>query len=367
MVGAAQSGRLSVGVDINPLALFVARVKLNPLSRDELTEVSRFQRSFRKIAETQAAHPLPSLRIADKVFEPDILDALLRLRSAIEAKRLANSRIRDFLLLAWLSILQDVGSYFKEGNGIKYRNKKRLKTGYIRRPEGLWQLERFGPNQQDFVHSAFENQLSVMILDATAWETGSWSAQRVLEGSALELDALLAREQFDSVIFSPPYANRFDYFESLKVELWFGGFVKSYDDLGALRKRSLRSHLGADLTRPAIEIPALEQLIALMDRAASSWRMGVPYALRGYFDDMYNTLRQCRALVPNGRCHIVVGNSAYAGVIVPTDSMIASLGLQAGFSKAKMLVVRHLTVAPQQRSELGGLEQYMRESVVILE
>jgi site-specific DNA-methyltransferase (adenine-specific) len=168
-------------------------------------------------------------------------------------------------------------------------------------------------------------------------------------------------------VFSPPYANRFDYFESQKVELWFGGFVSSYEDLNRLRKESLRSHLGADLSRPARTIPVLEELISMMDRSASSWRMGVPSALRGYFDDMHRTLRACRRLVPNGRCNVVVGNSAFAGVIIPTDALIAQLGLEAGFTTARLLVVRHLTVAPQQRSKLEGLESFMRESVVVLE
>ena len=35
----------------------------------------------------------------------------------------------------------------------------------------------------------------------------------------------------DGIIFSPPYANCFDYTEIYKLELWFGGFVKDYSEL----------------------------------------------------------------------------------------------------------------------------------------
>lgn len=38
-----------------------------------------------------------------------------------------------------LAILEGVGSYFKEGNGIKYRNKKRQKGKYENRADGEWQ------------------------------------------------------------------------------------------------------------------------------------------------------------------------------------------------------------------------------------
>ncbi len=362
MLGAARDGLSSVGVDINPLATFVCRTKLRPLTDCDYDRAWNFLRTFWRRIPGASPWPVPGLHIAEKLFEPTILNTLMRIRMLLENEKAA---VRDFLFLAWLSILQEVGNYFKEGNGIKYRNRKRMPSGYIQLEDGIWQLSRFGPDQASFVRAAFDRQLRVMLSDCQAWTVGSWADQRVLDGNALGLDSLLPDERFKSIIFSPPYANRFDYFESLKVELWFGDFVTNYDDLLALRKRSLRSHLGADLSRPADAIPELEDLITLMDPTASSWRMGVPAALRGYFDDMLQTLKQCRALLDcNGRCFVVVGNSAYAGVIVPTDLLLARLGISAGFEEVKVHVVRHLTVAPQQRVALNSLEPYMRESVL---
>jgi hypothetical protein len=93
----------------------------------------------------------------------------------------------------------------------------------------------------------------------------------------------------------------------------------------------------------------------------------VPALIRGYFSDMAAILRRCRhVLTPGGHCCVVVGNSAYGGVIISTDELIARLGLAAGFDAATVVPVRHLTVAPQQRSELRGREGLMRESIVVL-
>lgn len=367
MVGAAQSGLASVGIEVNPLAVFVARTKLTPLSVAELGEARAFSESFRSRVPTASPWPLPGLKISEKVFEPQILDSLLRLRSVIESAS-SSERVRDFLFLAWLAILEPVGSYFKEGNGIKYRNRKRTKAGYVLREEGAWQRERFGSDQPAFVLETYGRFLNNMLEDANEWQQGDWANQRVLRGDALKMVDLVGEESFSSIVFSPPYANRFDYFESLKVELWFGGFVDSYGAVNELRKQSMRSHLGADLLRASTPVEELENLIDMMDRSSSSWRMRVPAALRGYFEDMYQTLLQCRKLLPPGnRCFVVVGNSAYAGVIIPTDSLIARLGLTAGFTTATRLEVRHLTVAPQQRAALSGLTHYMRESVIVLE
>ena len=367
MVGAAEQGRASLGIDVNPLAAFVARVKLSPLSAGELDGARAFLAGFAGAAAETEPWPAPALRIAGKVFEPAILAAVLRLRAAIE-ERAATKRQRDFLLLAWLSILQEVGSYFKEGNGIKYRNRQRRTGGYVARPDGAWQRARFGADQGAFVEAAFAARLAGMLDDTPAWQRRHhWDVQRVVEGDALEETALLEPASFDSVLFSPPYANRFDYFESQKVELWFGGFVDSYDELRALRKRSLRSHLGAALDRAAASRPEIEALIGLIDPRSYAARTAVPALIRGYFSDMAAVLGHCRRLlVPGGGCFVVVGNSAYGGVIIPTDTLVARLGLDAGFGRAEVVPVRHLTVAPQQRRALPDGERWMRESVVVL-
>jgi site-specific DNA-methyltransferase (adenine-specific) len=366
LIGAAERGYTSAGIDINPLAVFASRVKLTSLLRPQLALIRAFVDGLGARMASRASWPLPALSIASKVFEPEILNALLRIRSMTESDFSSDKACRDFLHLAWIAVLEAVGSYFKEGNGIKYRNKKRLKTGYVHRLEGQWQYERFGRDQKQFVLDVFCSQVRMMLQDTKYWRKGRWRDQTVIQGNVLEMDELLERQKFNSVVFSPPYANRFDYFESMKVELWFGGFVDSYESIGRFRKASLRSHLGADLNRPYQRVDALEALIKLMDSGASSWRMGVQELLRGYFDDMRMTLRHCKTLLANGHCFIVVGNSAFAGVIIPTDVILANLGLECGFKKAEILVARHLTVAPQQRNQLSDLQDNMRESVVVL-
>lgn len=368
MIGAALTDRASTGFDINPLAIFAATVKLRPLTTSQIRKIHDFHKAITSVRSLgEPAWNIPPLAIAEKLFEPDIMRALSEIRTAINAQ--PDPAVRDFLLLAWLAILEQVGSYFKEGNGIKYRNRKRLKSGYVRRREGEWQLARFGRDQRAYTYSTLARQLSMMLEDTAIWRQGHWSRQEVLAGNALELLELIEPGRFTSIVFSPPYANRFDYFESMKVELWFGEFIRTYQELGKLRKRSLRSHLGADLKRDKVELPPLEALISHMDQTASSWRMRVPEALRGYFDDMFAVLKSCRKALSRvrGRCCIVVGNSAYAGVIIPTDTLIAMLGLEAGFTSATVNVVRHLTVSSQQRRALSGLQSYMRESLVVLQ
>src|SRR5881392_1951789 len=46
MVGAAQQGRSSVGIDVNPMAVFIARVKLSPLGAADVSATTAFLRRY---------------------------------------------------------------------------------------------------------------------------------------------------------------------------------------------------------------------------------------------------------------------------------------------------------------------------------
>lgn len=368
MVGSAQRSQTSVGIDINPLSVFSTEVKLNRLNEIELSKARAFLRQIPCLIDNVERWPLPKLSISKKLFEPEIMNVILKTRTAIEKEFVEDQKLRDFFLLGWIETLEHVGNYYKEGNGIKYRNKRRSKGKYETIPDGEWQLKRFGVDQKGFALNKLQENINSMIEDVSLWKQGEWGRQSVKCGSAMQLESILANEDaFDSVIFSPPYANRFDYFEAFKVELWFGGFVDSYESLNKLRKQSLRSHLAADYRKNNPVFQELELFIDLMDKDTSSWRMGVADLLRGYFQDMQTVLTQCKKAAPNGRVHVVVGNSAFAGVIIPTDILTAIIGMKCGYDNVKILESRHLTVSPQQRSILSGYEDYMRESVVVFQ
>ena len=69
----------------------------------------------------------------------------------------------------------------------------------------------------------------------------------------------------------------------------------------------------------------------------------------------------------NGFVGIVVGNSAYSDVIIPTDILIARIAEEVGFKIKNIFVTRHLTTSSQQKQNLEYLKKYLRESIVLLE
>lgn len=70
----------------------------------------------------------------------------------------------------------------------------------------------------------------------------------VYNESYLNMSKRIKPEIVEGIIFSPPYANCFDYTEIYKLDLWFGKFVSEHSDLKKLRNSSLHSHLNGDLS-----------------------------------------------------------------------------------------------------------------------
>ena len=62
-----------------------------------------------------------------------------------------------------------------------------------------------------------------------------------------------------------------------------------------------------------------------------------------------------------------MGNSAYSGVIIPTDILIANIAKEIGFKVKNIFITRHLTTSSQQKQELENLKNYLRESIVVLQ
>jgi len=366
LLESARAGIHSYGIDLNPLATYVARVKARQYTRMDRIEFSRQYEEAFQVTKSIRPAKKPQYPLLDKVFHPESLDTLLRVRAFIDA--LSPGRVRDLLLLAWLSILEDASNVFKEGNGLKYRNKRRQPGRYETIPDREWIPRYFGKDIRGFVKKLWHLKCEQIAEDLEIFRFAKWFTPKVRTGSCLDHKNLDFGRQIDFVIFSPPYANRFDYFEAFKIELWMGGFVTTTDDMMHLRRKSIRNNLAAARFEPKIEWSPLIPFLGAMDPEASSVRMGIKTALQGYFHDMRTLLKNLRPLLTKrGKVVIVVGNSAYAKSIIPTDALIARLGQEERYDVKGIRVARHLHVSSQQRSNLSQLQEFMRESVVIME
>ncbi len=362
LVSAKINNKKAFGIDINPVSAFVSKVKVENYSQCELKNISRI---FNSVLNSNSLKKVekPSLKILDKAFHPEILDHLLRLKWRIN--NINDEKYRNFLSLGFISIIESVSNTFKEGNGLKYKFTKRTPKGYIRIPLEKWYEKNLPSDKIDYVNNILKEKINLMINDAKTFNHSS-SKIDVIKGDARKISELINNDSIDLTAFSPPYCNCFDYYEIFKLELWLGGFVNDYSELRLGRKSALRSNTNSDLSRPVEKFELLEMLIKLINED-DIWNKKIPSLIRGYFTDMDKTLQEIYDVTKkNGRCVIIVGNSAYGGILIPTDIILARIAEKRGFDIEKIIVARHLTTSSQQKKKLEGVKDYLRESLVCL-
>lgn len=366
LLESARQGACSYGIDLNPIATFIARVKTKIYSG---TERDEFEKCFKKAVSEYAkypAAPTPKYPLFSKLFLSESLEILLKLKNFIE--NVDKPKIRDLLFLAWLSIIEKSSNAFKEGNGLKYRNKRRRPGKYVTIPDNEWIPKYFGDDIKVFIENLWIKKCTGIVEDIEGYRLAKGFTPRIRTGSCLKLKMIDFGKPIDLAIFSPPYANRFDYFEAFKMELWLGGFVKSRADMANLRSKSMRNNFSAKKFKSNSVWEPLEPFLSEMDSSSSSVRMGIKNVLRGYFYDSRVLLKNLRkVVVNNGKVVIVVGNSAYAKSIIPSDALVAKIGEEEGYKVEKINIARKLHVSSQQRNSINHLSKYMRESVVVLQ
>ena len=361
LVAAARLGVESLGFDVSPLAAFVSTVKTRAYSDSLRVKLRRHTRRLARLTSTAKTASAPTIRILPKLFHPDILHGLLVFRSAIDAVR--NKEEREFLLFAWIAILERVSNVYREGNGIKYRNRLRRGNIYSVTPYDEWQANRFPADKFRFVRDTLLSQLQTMLDEATLLQAGP--EPLVFQRDASSIAAQKRRASL--VLFSPPYCNCFNYIKAYKLELWMAGFIRAYPDIRGLTTMGLRSRVES-LLNPVIETypSVVEELIALMD-PTGLWSAQLPDLIRGYFADMQVALSSIfNGLKKHGRCVIIVGNSAYGSVLVPSDLLLTHIASSAGFQVEKVVITRHLTTSSQQKRCLEPVKEFLRESIIHL-
>lgn len=89
--------------------------------------------------------------------------------------------------------------------------------------------------------------------------------------------------------------------------------------------------------------------------------------LRLYFHDMFRVIEKCySALERDGFCSIVVSNSSYGGIVVPTDLLFAYFANSVGFEIDRIEVARYIITSSQQYNITKDQKNFLRESVICL-
>ncbi|MGC8567487.1 MAG: DNA methyltransferase [Caldisphaera sp.] len=338
---AKQMGIKSLGFEINPFSTFMAKVKTRNYDPKEIKQIISFKPHIKEIPDVYNKY---KLKIIKNIFNKEKLEKIESLKQ--EISKIKDEKVKEVLFAALLFILEDVSNYRKGGNGLK---KKRINSNLDPLEEFIKKINQMG---EDLEKSKFGPEPTI------------------LNDSCLNLSKHSEIKDIDISIFSPPYANCFDPFEVYKIELWIGEFVSSYEELKEMRKTALTSNLNADLKKNIDKTHRTELLDKIIEYLSGRdlWDKRIPQMLDRYFYDMYVVINNIyKKTKKGGYCIIVIGNSAYGNLAIPTDIILAQLGKKVGFKVKEIIVARKNETSSQQLLKLGNFTKYLRESIVVLE
>ena len=353
-IGAQRLGLKSCGIDVSPYAVLISSVKTSTYSRSDLktvcsllTEVTR--RTRRKV--------LPKGDYALQRYFPDEnLKTLVGFRDRLLSE--PESKGRRLLFAAILSIVEECSNRKKDGNGLVTRASR------VTDPR-LFLEQRVHEILEDISERGYQVPSSLSL------EFSAMNCSKAISFAKQTLG-----QRIGTVIFSPPYANSFDYFESYKLELLFGKFF-DVNTLRLAKKRLIRSYRQGSRFSSTFQHEALEMVIGeILNRIPEKeGRTGVrdgrsrllPFMLRGYFEDMATVLKQLRTEIEiDQKVHIVVDQSSYLGVLVPTDLLLGDVARNCGFEFNDLMICREARTSTQQSGRNSQVDKVLRESVVTL-
>lgn len=352
ILAANRMGYKGIGFEVNPFSFYLFSVKQDSYSQEDIDSFSYWYKEILNEVKNgeYEEYQLPLLSISGKVFQKDAEKSMMSIKTKIS--KLPECKAKKLLKLGWLACIEELSDYRKAGNGLKKR--KTVKPIIVDEEDVIGRLQK---------------QYEYMAEDLKDVKRDNTLTNDIYNKSCLDFAKIVGNECVDGIIFSPPYANCFDYTEIYKLELWFGDFVSDYSDLKVLRNSSLKSHLNVKYQDSLLETGISEIFDERLEKVKKGdlWDKRIPLMLQGYFADMFNVIDNCfKSLKKGGFCAIVVGNSAYSGVVVPTDLILADYANKIGFDVDKIEVDRYIITSSQQYEKTKSEGKYLRESVVCL-
>lgn len=316
LVESRVTNRAAYGIDINPLAVLLARVK------SSLTCPEKLGSAIEEVCERAANSGQRDVRAPDWLsywYSPLTLTKLLTLRSAIRRARVQELRRYRGALFAVLAIVARLCSRADPRSPKPFISKRARESRCGRHFDAyrcyLEVGEELCRSLEEFRELVGKNPPAVRVRRKDATTGGRrWFENR----------------RFDALVTSPPYLSAQDYYRASKLELSVLGILDTaaYRDLGSKMIGSDRGHLrkGSNYSG-SVEGIGSWWLARIRNRDARSGRV-----VARYFNQMDACLRECHMVLRRGaKCCLIVGDSTIRGIQIPVHKIVAELAQAAGF------------------------------------
>ena len=342
--------RNSYGIDLNPLAIFLAKVKTTPINPQLLSkEYIKLLTRINKIKNHEIEKP--RFKNLEFWFKDKVIIELAKIKKAI--KEIKDKKIQDFFLVSFSETVRKV-SNTKNGEFKLVRIKKE-------------QLEKHNPNVLEIFKQKTEANIKGMEEFYRDVDKNTWT--KIIPGDSSK-DNGIKEKSIDCIITSPPYGDSrttvaYGQFSRLSAQ-WIDIF-ENPDNASGVDNELLGGKAVKELTYSL----ASNYLSESIKKIANKDEKRAKDVLSFYIGLNDCLARAYKILKPKKYFCIVIGNRLVKQVRIPTDFIITELAQKIGFTCEDIFVRnipgKRMPIKTSPTNIVGELEETMtKESIVIL-
>ena len=323
-------GHDAVGVDVNPLARLISRVKTTPIDPKDLNSCLEDVCPRAMLSNAMPdAHP-----ILDAWLPAAARVGLHRLSASIQ--QLADDDLRAFFVVTLTSVIRQVSYADPAIPPLVRLREERAQTAGLRYQRALRRVKEMTISTvyRAFTTAAQANIRRMSELDNLRDGLGN---TRIASQHVDAINTEMMSESVDAVITSPPYCGSQKYVRSLKLEMILSG--SSVDEIRKIDRQTLGTE--AVSTRPT-EISALLTGDGYTDQAIRRIYLVNPIRARmasDYAQYLSTFAAECRRVLrPGGHLLVTLGRSTVAGVPFKVDHIFRDACREIGLESIATLV-----------------------------
>lgn len=350
-----------ISFEVNPFMFKLARVKMNTTYtiKGLKKNIDFIQNKIESYNKSEIKFNIPEYKsIVEKnqldkwIFDKDVFTTINIIKSSI--KNISDKKYRELFEIIFASLFLKYSNVYRNGKCLSYKknwkninhNCEELKEEFLYKLKMITMEDIKKLNQYN-KKELFSNKSNCIF------------------GDMRKKISLIENSSVDLIITSPPYLNSRDYTDIYMIELWMLDLVKNYENVKNLRQNTLRSHVQISFKelKPLNIKLLIDTIEELKKYREKFWNKNLLNMIIGYFEDMnilFSNLKN--KLTDRGRVYFNVANSAYHGVLIEVDKIIAEIAIANGLQVEEIRVARYLKTSGQQKELIDKL----RESVIVI-
>lgn len=352
LFAASERGLNAVGIELLPIGQQIIKTRTVLESKFKSSDYSRLKiwASDQPWKQAKKGLALNTLRITDGAYPPETKDSMEKYLSSITKEK---KIIEQVLYFALLCVLESTSYTRKDGQYLRWDYRSGRKQG--KRVFDKGSISGFDQAVSDKINEIVNDGENGKLAQLFAEEKkASKGSIELLSGSCLDILPSMLESEYDAVITSPPYCNRYDYTRTYALELALLNIRE--EEMSKLRQQMLSCTvenrekdllaINADWKR-AIKATDNQKLLQLivkylewMKEKGELNNNGIPRMVKGYFYELACVISECaRVLKPNAPLIMVNDNVRYAGASISVDMILSDIASNLGLEVENILVL----------------------------